>query len=405
MKRITISILILVLLLSSTIGCAYANKATTITYDDVSTVDILTVSSRGPFQKIGEVIDDTATNVIKSIGNTLQELIDYTISKFKDIKVSDWFVDTVSKLVGKGGIDGYPDGTFRPNNTMTKAEYTKTVVGSLGFREEGTKGKHWATNYMNKAEELKLIDKNEYPLKDYDKPITRNEAVKIAVRACEYLGEKAPSNYKEYKDYIKDYNSISSKYRDYVLKSMAIGLIDGYEDNTFRGSNNLTRAEASTIIIRITDKDERVNIKGNDDDFIEPEFEIRMTTDEMFTFNYFEFIVTNYQDYVDKDYTFITECISHPELNKRLVPDVFGEGYLESDEVEYYTMKSSRLLNQLPKGKIYELQTFVYDLNPETNKPFKLKNGEKLKYKVTVTNGKTTETYELETAFKNKEFF
>jgi len=91
---------------------------------------------------------------------------------------------------------------------------------------------------MKKAEEIGLIDKGEYQLKDYNVPITRNEAVKIAVRACEYLGENAPANYQGYKDYIKDYNSIPAKYKDYVLKGTAIGLIDGYDDSTFRGNNN-----------------------------------------------------------------------------------------------------------------------------------------------------------------------
>lgn len=405
MKRRIILILILALVLSTTIGYAYASKVVEDTHKEIEKLQYA-----GIFEDIGkaigEAVNDTISSVTKAIGETLEELIKYTVNKFKDVKVSDWFIGTVSKLVGRGGIDGYDDGTFRPKNTITKAEYTKIVVGSLGFKEIEPKDKHWATNYMKKAEELGLIDKNEYLLKDYDKPITRNEAVKTAVKACEYLGEKAPSNYKEYQSYIKDYNSIPSKYRDYVLKSVAIGLIDGYDDNTFRGNNNLTRAEASTIIIRIIDKSERVNVElGKDKDYIEPEFVVRMTTDEMFTFNYFEFIVKNHQDYLDKDYTFITECISHPELNKRLVPYLFEDGYFEVDQIKKFTMKSSRLINQLPEGKIYELETFVHDLNPETNKPFKLKDGEKLKYKVTVTNGKTTKTYELEAVFKDKEFF
>src|SRR5699024_4308805 len=118
--------------------------------------DTSSLSYAGPFEDIGsaigEAIDNTATSITKTVGKTLKDLIDYTVDKFKDVKVSDWFVDTVSKLVGKGGIDGYSDGTFRPNNTITKAEFIKMTVGSLGYKEVEPKDSHWAINYVNKAE-------------------------------------------------------------------------------------------------------------------------------------------------------------------------------------------------------------------------------------------------------------
>lgn len=355
-----------------------------------------------------DILVDGINKIINITADTLQKLIENVVKRFKDISIKDWFISTVAKLVELGGIDGYDDGTFRPKNTITKAEYTKIVVGSLGFRMEEPKDKHWATNYMNKAEELGLIDKGEMPLKDYNVPITRNEAVKIAVRACEYLGEKTPSNYQEYKDYIRDYNSIPTKYKEYVLKGTAIGLIDGYDDSTFRGNNNLTRAEGATIIVRIFDKSERVDIrekgKVTDGDFIEPQLVVELTTEWPHFFNYFEIIVDNYMDYLDKNYTFKTECISHPELNKRLVKDIFDGGYFEVDHVRKYTIESSKLSIQFPKGKIYELYCFKGHLNPKTKKPYSYKDGEKMTFKVTVSNGKTTKTYEVEAVFKNKRF-
>jgi len=403
MKRRIILVLILALVLSTTIGYAYASKVVEDTHKEIEKLQYA-----GIFEDIGkaigEAVDDTISSVTKAIGETLEELIKYTVNKFKDVKVSDWFIETVSKLVGRGGIDGYPDGTFRPNNTITRAEFTKILVSTLGHENLPKTGSHWASGYITKAEEIKLIGKGE--LKEIDKPITRNEMAKMAANALDYLGESHNSDRDKFKSQIKDFNQIPKAYQDYVLKSYSKGIITGYPDGTFKGNQGLTRAEASTVIIRIIDKDERVNVnQGEDKDFIEPEFSVRMTTNEKYTFNYFEFIVKNYQDYLDKDYTFITECISHPELNKRLIPYLFEDGYFESDQIQKFTIKSSRLINQLPAGKIYELETFDHDLNPKTNKPFKLRNGEKLKYKVTVTNGKATKTYELEAVFKDKKFY
>lgn len=55
-------------------------------------------------------------------------------------------------------------------------------------------------------------------------------------------------------------------------------------------------------------------------------------------------------------------------------------------------------------GKIYELETFRFTLNPQTRKPYGYKDGEKMTFKVTVSNGKTTKTYEVDAIFKNKKF-
>ena len=51
---------------------------------------------------------------------------------FSDVSRSDWFYDQVVGSVKYGWIDGYADGTFRPNNTITRAEVTTIVNRMLG---------------------------------------------------------------------------------------------------------------------------------------------------------------------------------------------------------------------------------------------------------------------------------
>lgn len=177
-------------------------------------------------------------------------------NQFKDIKESDWFVNTVSKLIGIGGINGYPDGTFRPNNKITKAEFTTLLVSTLGHEDLSKTGTHWASGYIDKAEDIGLIDNNE--LRNIDSTISRNEMAKMCANALDYIGEKHDTNRNIYKSQIKDFNKIPNKYQDYVLKAYAKGIISGYPDGTFRGNNGLTRAEASSVVIRVIDKSERV---------------------------------------------------------------------------------------------------------------------------------------------------
>ncbi len=179
-----------------------------------------------------------------------------TIS-FKDTKPTDWYMNTVSKLVERGGINGYPDGTFKPNDKITKAEFIKIVMTSLGF-EEKHDAVHWANNYIRKAVGLNIIDIKDFPSNKLDEIITRNDMAKVAVKVLEYNKEEFTEDFDRYIYQIRDFNSISNSYRDYVLKAYVKGIITGYPDGTFGGDRGLTRAEASTVIIRILETGERV---------------------------------------------------------------------------------------------------------------------------------------------------
>ena len=182
----------------------------------------------------------------------------FAVITFKDTKPSDWYMGTVSKLIERGGINGYPDNTFKPNKEITKAEFVKTVVASLGFKEKLDTSPHWASNYIRKAVTLGIIDIKDFSSATLDQTISRNDMAKVAVKTLEYNGEKFTEDYSKYANQIKDFNSISSAYKDYVLKAYAKGIITGYPDSTFKGSRGLTRAEASTVVIRILEANERV---------------------------------------------------------------------------------------------------------------------------------------------------
>ena len=392
MKKSLILLLISILLITS-LGFAYASKPTEVTKDE-------------PLENIGESLNNAKANTTIVTKKALKEPNNYTLDKFKDLHPEDWFIKSVSRLVELGGIDGYPDDTFRPNNTITTAEFIKMTVGSLGYSETEPKVGHWATNYVKKAEEIGLIDKGEYSESELNKPINRYQMIKIVIKATEHKGEKAPSNYKEYENYIKDIKSVPLEYKGYVIKGYAIGIVDGYEDTSFKGDRNLTRAEAVTVIMRIynegrVDVKEKINNK-KDDDWIEPEFDVWYSTKNKDEYNYFIFFVDNYENYEGKGYTFKTECISHPQLNKVKIYDPIDQKYFVSNKVEVYTKKDDDVIKAM--GKIYELDDLRRTIDIKTGKPFIFKEGEKLTYKVTVTNGKTTKIYELSAEFRNKKF-
>ncbi|NLK96501.1 MAG: S-layer homology domain-containing protein [Epulopiscium sp.] len=179
---------------------------------------------------------------------------------FKDVSASDWYAGTVTRLVELGGIGGYPDETFKPGQIMSKAEFIKTLVGSLGLEIEESNTSHWADNYIKKALELGLIEeteKNTFQGDRLNAPITRQEMAKIAVLTATKVKKEALTGQQVYIDQIKDYSKISTDYKSYVLTAYTNGIIAGYPDNNFKPNNSLTRAEACTVIIRILEPNQR----------------------------------------------------------------------------------------------------------------------------------------------------
>lgn len=107
-------------------------------------------------------------------------------NSYSDVKSTDWFNNAISTLSNMGIIDGYPDGTFRPNAGITRAEFAKIAVSffkdnvreTIGDRFSDISGK-WYTEYINLASELAIV--NGYPDGTFrpDNKITRAEAMTI----------------------------------------------------------------------------------------------------------------------------------------------------------------------------------------------------------------------------------
>ena len=109
-----------------------------------------------------------------------------TTNRYSDVNSNNWFNNAVSTLSNMGIIDGYPDGSFRPNAGITRAEFAKIAVSffkdyvgeTIGDRFTDISGK-WYTTYINLAAELAIV--NGYPDGTFrpDNRITRAEAMQI----------------------------------------------------------------------------------------------------------------------------------------------------------------------------------------------------------------------------------
>ena len=110
------------------------------------------------------------------------------VARFTDVKSTDWFADSIMKLSGKDIITGYPDGTFKPNKSITRAEFATIVskyiknpkVANETFKDVPMN--HWAKDAIAKVKAEGWISGYNDGTFRPDAPITRAEAVSIVNR-------------------------------------------------------------------------------------------------------------------------------------------------------------------------------------------------------------------------------
>lgn len=127
---------------------------------------------------------EVATIFFRMLTDEAREYYWSTSNDFTDVAEGDWYNNAISTLTNVGVINGYPDGTFRPNASITRAEIVKIAVSFFEFVEENDRlfsdvEGHWAEAYIAAAAEKGLV--NGYPDGSFkpDRNVTRAEAVTI----------------------------------------------------------------------------------------------------------------------------------------------------------------------------------------------------------------------------------
>ena len=198
------------------------------------------------------------------------------LNKFPDVKKSDWYTSVITKLVGLSSLDGTLQGTMDPMGTVTHAMFIKMLIRAM-YGENGLDGiepdfDHWAAKDIKKAEQVELIGTSLYGLNNVAKPITRGEMARIIIRAYNKF-EDNPLTLEEcepLKSKIKDYDSIPSVYKPFVLLAYGSGIISGYSDGRFGANDTATRAQAAAFIIRYLDPSERAKVTVREETKREP---------------------------------------------------------------------------------------------------------------------------------------
>lgn len=157
---------------------------------------------------------------------------------FPDVTEDKWFYENVMHLYQNGIIGGFPDGSFRPESSVTTGQALKMILLAAGYAEPPAAESHWARGYLNFALDNAILSRGE--ITDLDISITRGMTATLAARA---LGLTRVDSWQRFSDTNDDSAHALAE----------IGVIGGYPDGTFRPGGTLSRAELSAIVSRIYD--------------------------------------------------------------------------------------------------------------------------------------------------------
>jgi len=224
---------------------------------------------------------------------------------FTDIE-KHWAKDSILQAYEKGLVDGFPDGSFRPNDVVKADQFIVMMLRAFSVTEDGVttfdpewyeflsevqpgflsevkaavrtnkfdfqtaKSGYWAKPYVDMLYEMYyLLEFDSVFPKDYkryEKQLKREEAGYLLAEWYHHFEGGIDTNYTEFvrkNSGLKDFNTFTDKVGGYRATLLITGLMNGYPNGYFYPHRYVTRAEALTMVLRLRDPALRTPYKPN----------------------------------------------------------------------------------------------------------------------------------------------
>lgn len=168
-------------------------------------------------------------------------------SGFRDVSSSDWYYADVIYLTDSGILNGFEDGTFRPNEAVTRAQMAK-IIALASLQEVDTKfapkftdlpKTHWSYPYVAALTEKGILaDTTHF---NPNNLLTRAELAKVLVEAFNLKPETLP----RFLDV-----PTTAWYADYISSLAESGITTGKTAVTFAPTATVSRAEMAAFVNR-----------------------------------------------------------------------------------------------------------------------------------------------------------
>lgn len=176
---------------------------------------------------------------------------------YNDISAYSWAKEAIEKLTDKSIISGNGAGMFMPEKEVTREEFLKMLVSALELpaiesekRFDDVPEDVWYKEYVQTGVEVGIINGIAENTFGSGMPITREDMAVMIERASKIAGIELRAV--EEKIDFEDEQNIAEYAKTSVEKVQMAGIINGYEDLTFKPQKTATRAESAVVIYKFT---------------------------------------------------------------------------------------------------------------------------------------------------------
>jgi hypothetical protein len=186
---------------------------------------------------------------------------------FQDLD-NHWAKADIDLLASKLVVNGSSDTTYSPEARVTRAEFAALLTRALGLSEDTSSAKYkdidkndWSAGAIGAAVKAGLIDGFEDGTFKPNSEITREQMAVMIARAQNYVNQTTDvsKNSSQVGMNFADQALISTWAQSYVAQANQAGMITGTTGNRFAPNENATRAEAATIVKRFLQGMEFIN--------------------------------------------------------------------------------------------------------------------------------------------------
>jgi autotransporter-associated beta strand protein len=205
-----------------------------------------------PF-KLGVVSQET---VLKTVNEAIAATKNET-KTFSDI-TGHWADRNISAAMKLRMINGYANGKFQPNASVTRAEFTAMIARAFGLGENSASASFkdtkssWVAGYISALADKGVITGYADGSFKPNAPISRAEMVTIIARVLDLnaLATSAPASFSDV-----DSNNWAAAA---IAQASSANLVQGLSSSVFSPNGKATRAEAVTLIIRALESDSSI---------------------------------------------------------------------------------------------------------------------------------------------------
>lgn len=198
-----------------------------------------------------------AVTLVTSVGTSLASekdimLISANPMTFEDVEANHWAKSSIERWKNDGVINGYDDNTYKPSNSITRAEFiamierifVPTAKADLSKYSDVDKNA-WYYDSLAKAVKMGIINgRSETELAPTDL-ITRQEAMTIIYRLLAIKDGRTISL-----NSYTDANTVADWAKEAAAYMTRMGFVNGYEDGTLNPTGYITRAETAKVLDR-----------------------------------------------------------------------------------------------------------------------------------------------------------